>query len=139
MIAKCKLQIEGQSAENRNLTPEEMSERLLEHAVRVGRATESLPKSRLGRHVAGQLIRCGTSAGPNYEEGCAAESKDDFIHKLRVALKELRECRYWLRLIVRAELLPDRRLSPLIQETTELCLILGASLKTADVNRQRQQ
>jgi len=117
------------------MTSEELSDRLLEHAVRVGRVSDALPKSRLGRHVANQIIRCGTAAGPNYEEGCAAESKDDFIHKLRIALKELRECRYWLRLIVRAELLPDRQLNPLIQETTELCSILGASLKTADANR----
>jgi four helix bundle protein len=120
------------------MTPEELSERLLDHAVRIGRVSDALPKSRLGRHVANQLIRCGTSAGPNYEEGCAAESKDDFIHKLRIALKELRESRYWIKLIIRAELLPDRRLSPLLQETTELCSIFGASLATADENRRSQ-
>lgn len=118
------------------MTPDELSERLLEHAVRVGRVAEALPTSRLGRHISGQIIRCGTSAGPNYEEGCAAESRDDFIHKLRIALKELRESRYWLKLIVRAELLPDRILSPLIQETSELCAILGASLTTADSKRK---
>lgn len=118
------------------MTPDELSDRLMEHAVRVCRVTDNLGNSRLGRHAASQLVRCGTSPGPNYEEGCAAESRDDFIHKLRISLKELRECRYWLRLIVRAEILPDQKLGPLIQETTELCSILGASLATADANRR---
>jgi four helix bundle protein len=118
------------------MTPDELSERLLDHAVRVGKVVDALPNRRLGRHVAGQLVRCGTSAGPNYEEGCAAESRDDFIHKLRISLKELRETRYWLRFIVRAELLADQRLQPLITETEELCRILGASLTTANKNRE---
>jgi hypothetical protein len=57
---------------------------------------------RLGRHIGGQLVRCGTAAAPNYEEACAAESRADFIHKLRTRLKELRESRSWLRLILKA-------------------------------------
>ena len=59
------------------------------------------PRTRLGRHIAGQLVRCGTSPGPNYEEGCAAESRADFVHKLSICLKELRESRFWIRLIIR--------------------------------------
>jgi four helix bundle protein len=119
------------------MTPDELCERLLDHAVRVGKVVDALPNRRLGRHVAGQLVRCGTAAGPNYEEGCAAESRDDFIHKLRISLKELRETRYWLRFIVRAELLPDRRLQPLVGETEELCKIIGASVTTANENRTK--
>jgi four helix bundle protein len=117
------------------MTPDEMIDRLLDHAVRAGKVVDAMPESKLGRHVATQLVRCGTAAGPNYEEGCAAESRNDFIHKLRIALKEMRETRYWLRYIVRAELLPEPRLADLIQESNELCLILGASVATADANR----
>ena len=64
--------------------------RLLEFAVRVGKAIDALPDIRLGRHIAGQLVRSGTSPAPNYAEACAAESKKDFIHKLAIVLKELR-------------------------------------------------
>ena len=116
------------------MTPEEMSERLLECSVRVGQAVDALPDSRLGRHVAGQLVRCGTASGPNYEEGCGAESTKDFIHKLRIALKEMRETNYWLRFSSRAGLLPEQRLSELIQETEELKRILGKSVATAREN-----
>jgi four helix bundle protein len=65
--------------------PEELSERLLDFAVRVGKVVDALPDTRIRRHVAGQLVRCGTSPPPNYEEACAAESRADFIHKMRVA------------------------------------------------------
>jgi four helix bundle protein len=78
----------------------------------------------LGRHIAGQLIRCGTAAPPNDEEGCAAESKDDFIHKLSICLKELRESHVWLRMIVAARLLPDRRMSGLLDECGQLATSL---------------
>ena len=78
----------------------DLSDRLLAFAVRTGKAVNALPATRLGRHVAAQLVRSGTSAAPNYEEGCAAESRADFVHKLSISLKELRESRFWIRLIV---------------------------------------
>src|SRR5437016_586143 len=90
-----------------------------------------MPDSRLGRHVAGQLVRCGTSAPPNYDEGCNAESRADFIHKLKIALKELAETRGWLRFIPKAELLPPDKLNPLVDECMQLCRILGRSVSTA--------
>jgi len=74
---------------------------LLDFAARVAKVVDQLPEARLGRHIAGQLIRSGTSPVANYEEGCAAESKNDFAHKLSICLKEIRETRVWLRLIVR--------------------------------------
>ena len=119
------------------MTPEELSDRLLDFAVRVGKVVDALPDTRLGRHIAGQLVRCGTSAPPNYEEACAAESRNDFIHKIRIALKELRETRSWLRLIVRAELLAVRQMKNIVEENTELCNILGQSLVTAQKNKGR--
>ena len=118
------------------MNPDDLSERLLEFAARIGKAVDALPGTRLGRHIAGQLIRCGTAPAPKYEEGRAAESRADFVHKLSIALKELRESRYWLRLIVRAELLSERKMSGVLDEATQLCRILGKSIATAKRTKQ---
>lgn len=75
------------------MTPDELSERLINFAARVGKAVDALPDTRMARHIAGQLVRSGTSPAPNYEEACAAESRADFVHKLAICLKELRESR----------------------------------------------
>jgi four helix bundle protein len=113
------------------MTPEELSERLWKFAARVGKVVDALPDSRLGRHVAGQLVRCGTSSPPNYDEACAAESRADFAHKIGVALKEMRETRGWLRFIVISQLLAEKRIRALVQESEELAKILGKSSVTA--------
>lgn len=113
------------------MTPEELSERLWRFAARVGKVVDALPDTRLGRHVAGQLVRCGTSAPPNYDEGCAAESRRDFIHKLGIALKELKETRGWLRFIPIATLLRERRIAALLRECEELLNIIAKSILTA--------
>jgi four helix bundle protein len=115
----------------------ELSDRLWDFAARVGKIVDALPDTRLGRHVAGQLVRCGTAAPPNYDESGAAESRDDFIHKLSIALKELRESRGWLKFVVRAGLLPSAKLSIAIDESEQLCRILGKSVLTARSNRSR--
>lgn len=109
----------------------DLEERLLDFAVRVGKAIDALPETRLGRHIAGQLVRFGTSPAPNYAEACAAESKKDFIHKLSIVLKELRESSIWIRLIVRSTLLPEQRLELLRDECDQLCKIIAKSLVTA--------
>jgi four helix bundle protein len=116
---------------------QDISDRLLNFAVRTGKVVDALPDSRLGRHIAGQLIRCGTSPAPNYEEACAAESPADFVHKLQICLKELRESRMWLRLIVKSEMLPDHRLAELLDESEQLGNILGRSVVTAKRNSRR--
>ena len=116
---------------------EDIEERLLEFAARVGKAVDALPDNRLGRHIAGQLIRSGTSPAPNYAEGCAAESKNDFIHKLGIVLKELRESCIWIRLIIKSELLPDNRMAPLLDECEQLSKIIGKSLVTAKSNNPK--
>jgi four helix bundle protein len=120
------------------MNPDDLAERLLEFAARIGKAVDALPGTRLGRHVAGQLIRCGTAPAPNYEEGRAAESRADFVHKLSIALKELRESRYWLRLIVKAGLLSERKMSGVLDEATQLCRILGKSIATAKRAKPRE-
>jgi four helix bundle protein len=116
------------------MTPEELSDRLLDFAVSIGKIVDALPETRLGRHVAGQLVRCGTSPGPNYEEGCAAESRKDFSHKLSIVLKELRETRYWLRFTVKAELLKLALVESEINEANQLANIIGKSIVIAKNN-----
>ncbi|MEN6450344.1 MAG: four helix bundle protein [Thermoguttaceae bacterium] len=103
-------------------------------AVRIGRLVDALPKTRLGRHVAGQLVRSGTSAAPNYEEACAAESRADFVHKLAICLKELRESRFWIRLTVEGKLVREEEMSDLLDECSQLCKIVGQSIVTAKKN-----
>src|SRR3954468_10254595 len=102
------------------MTPDELSDRLWKFAARIGKVVNALPETRLGRHVAGQLVRCGTAPGPNYDEGCAAESRVDFAHKLSIALKELKETRGWLKFITLSRLLSEKRVAALIAESEEL-------------------
>ena len=118
---------------NRNQR-EVLAERLLEFGVRVGNVVNALPDSRLGAHVAGQLIRCGTSPAANYAEACGAESRRDFIHKLSICLKELRESRCWIQLIIKSELLSESQMSDIHEECTQLCKIVGKSIVTAKSN-----
>ncbi|TWT81330.1 hypothetical protein CA13_27820 [Planctomycetes bacterium CA13] len=115
---------------------ENLENRLLDIAARIGKAVDALPDTRLGRHIAEQLVRSGTSPAPNYSEACAAESKRDFIHKLGIALKELRESRTWIKLNIKAELLPLTRVSPLLDEVSQLCNIVGKSIVTAKSNQE---
>ena len=110
----------------------DLEERLIGFAVRIIRTAESLPKTRVGNHIAGQLIRCGTSPASNYGEAQSAESRSDFIHKMKVCLKELRETRIWLLMIVKANLIkPASKLEPLIHENDELISIFVTSVKSA--------
>ena len=110
----------------------DLEERLIDFAGRIIRIAESLPKTKIGKHVAGQIIRCGTSPAPNYGEAQSAESRSDFIHKMKVALKELRETRVWLLIIVRAKLItPASKLESLIRENNELISIFVTSIETA--------
>ncbi len=109
-----------------------LEERLIDFAVRIIRIAEALPQTKVANHIAGQLIRCGTSPAPNYGEAQSAESQADFIHKMKVCLKELRETRVWLLMIVRAKLIkPISKLDPLIQENNELISIFVTSIRTA--------
>ena len=110
----------------------DLEERLLDYAAEIVRLTERLPHSRAGNHVAGQLLRSGTSPLPNHGEAQAAESRDDFVHKLSICLKELRESRRWLRLILRVPLTRDAKpVEALVSETEELIRIFHKSIRTA--------
>ena len=89
------------------MTPEELSERLWEFAARIAKVVDALPDTRMGRHIASQLCRCGTSSAPNYDETIAAESRADFIHKMKIAAKEADETEYWLLLCKHSKSYPD--------------------------------
>ena len=108
----------------------DLDERLLTYGARVIKLVESLPRNLVGRRIGDQLLRSATSAGANYEEARGAESRSDFVHKMQVALKELRESHYWLRLLMKAEILPVDRLADLLDEATQLRAILSKSLAT---------
>jgi four helix bundle protein len=113
----------------------DLEERLLAFSVRIIELVERLPKSRAGNHIANQLLRSGTSPYPNHGEAQSAESSKDFIHKLRISLKELRETHRWLKLIQRASLISEPEpLSDLSNETEELIRIFVTSINTARKN-----
>jgi len=110
----------------------DLEERLLNYSVRSIKIAEPLPNTRAGNHIAGQLIRSGTLPYPNHGEAQAAESRRDFIHKLRVSLKELRETQRWLKLVQSVPLIRDPDLlCDMLRETEELMKIFIASVKTA--------
>lgn len=116
----------------------DLEKRLIGFAVRIIQLAEGLPKSKVGNHITGQLIRCGTAPAPNYGEAQGAESRSDFIHKMRICLKELRESKVWLKIIIQAKLIkPASRLDTLIDETDQLISIFVKSIKTANKRRQK--
>ena len=115
----------------------DLEERLLGYSVKIIKIVELLPKTRTGNHVAGQLLRSGTSPYPNHGEAQAAESPKDFIHKLRISLKELRETHRWLKLIHRVPLTKEPELlNDISQETEELIRIFVTSIKTAEKKKK---
>ena len=111
---------------------DDIAERLLNLASGVLRVVADLPSTPAGGHICGQLVASGTSGGANYEEARAAQSCKDFIHKVGIAAKEVRETRYWLQLTARAGYCRQHSdLPQLIREAHELSLILAASIRTA--------
>jgi four helix bundle protein len=108
---------------------DDIEERLIGFAVRIVKLCDQLPRTQAGRHIAGQLLRCGTAPAAHYAEARGAESTNDFVHKLKICLKELNEARIWLKIIARSEMLPESRLVSLAEECDELCRIINASIK----------
>jgi four helix bundle protein len=118
--------------------PFDLEERLIDFAADVIDVVESLPNTKAAAHIAGQLVRSGTAAAPNYAEARSDESRRDFVHKTKVALKELRETSVWLRLIRKKNYGVFENVGKLISECNELVAIFVSSIKTAkdnDANR----
>ncbi len=110
---------------------DELQERLIDFSVRIIKLSSKLPKTLAGRHIAGQILRSGTSPPPNYGEARAASSHADFLHHLSIVLRELNETLIWLRMIRKSALLPPETLSGLVDENQQLCRIITSSIKTA--------
>ena len=117
----------------------DLEDRLVDYTCRMIDVTESLRKTRSGNYMAGQLIRSCHSPAFNYSEAQAAESPDDFIHKLKVVLKELKECRTSLKIIMKKGYIsPKAKLDPIYKETEELIAIIGKSISTAGKNKNNR-
>ncbi len=120
------MKLEGKMAKG-----DDIQERMIDFAVVIIQVTSQLAKTQAGKHVAGQLLRSGTSPAPNYGEARGAESTKDFVHKLGVVLKELNESEIWLKIIVRSKmLLPIESVTPVANECSELCKIIASSIRT---------
>jgi four helix bundle protein len=110
---------------------DDIQERLIQFAARVIKVCDALPSTSTGQHVARQLLRSGTAPAAHHAEARSAESPADFIHKLKVGVKEMNESEVWLRIIVAGQLLPAQKLAELLDECNQLQRILNASIKTA--------
>jgi four helix bundle protein len=114
------------------MTPQILEERLIDFAVMIIGVVESLPNSKAGNHITNQLIRSGTSPAPNYGEAQSAESRKDFIHKMKISLKELRETMIWFKIIARKRMVDVDQIQAAIDECDQLVAIFAKSTKTAD-------
>lgn len=116
----------------------DLEDRFIAFSARVVDVVESLPKTRAANYIAGQLIRCGLAPALLYAEAQAAESPDDFIHKMKVVLKEIKETRVCLKLIIKKAMIkPPKRLSLLQTECEELIKITATSIETARRNNKK--
>ena len=110
---------------------DQLEERLIDFAAQILNLAGRLPKTFQARHIARQILRCGTAGAPNYAEARGAESRQDFIHKMRIVGKELNETAVWLRIIRKSSLLSPEFIACILTENTELSRIVSASIKTA--------
>src|SRR5436190_1989111 len=108
----------------------QIQRRLIDFGARTTRVAKMLPRTDEGRYISQQLMRSGLAAAPNYAEARAAESRADFIHKLRIVLKELNETQSWLEQIVANGLFSRDKMAAIIAENQELCWLIAASVKT---------
>ncbi|MGB5770388.1 MAG: four helix bundle protein [Crocosphaera sp.] len=118
--------------------PKDICERTFNFSVRIVKFCSFLNQQGYeSRDLARQLIRSGTSIGANVEESQAAQSTADFISKLKISLKEGRETRYWLRVLIASELVPESRISSLLNECNELINIIGSIIVKTQQNQKK--
>ena len=110
---------------------DQLEKRLILFAAQIVSLSSKLPKTAQGRHISSQILRSGTSSAANYGEARGAESRADFIHKLKIVFKELNETVIWLEVITESSLLSSDNTVALITESRELCRIIAASIKTS--------
>ena len=118
----------------------ELEERLINFGVVIVQIVESMPNTKAGNHLGGQLLRSGTSPALNYGEAQSGESRRDFIHKMKIALKELRESLVCLQIVYRAKLFAmEHKLTSALKENNELISIFVKSVETAEKNLRRER
>jgi four helix bundle protein len=117
----------------------DLEDRLIDFTISCSDIVEELPPTKLANHIGGQLIRSSSSSALNYGEAQSAESPNDFVHKLKVVLKELRESRVCLKIILRKPLLPIQRVQPTLDECNELIAIFLKSIDTANRNKNKEK
>ena len=120
-------------------TKYDLEDRLIEFAVRIIDTADALPKTAASKNLSGQIVRSGTSPALNYTEAQSAESQADFVHKMKVCLKELRETFVCLKIIQRKGYFKETRLEPLLKENNELVSIFVKSIQTAKNNTLPKQ
>jgi len=113
------------------MNPQELKERTKRFALRVMRLVDALPKSAKGRALASQLVRSGTSVAANYRASCRTRSRAEFISKIGVVEEEADETALWLELIIDDKILPQKKITPLLNEANELVAIMAASYISA--------
>lgn len=116
----------------------DLEDRFVDYTCRMIDVVEALPNTRAGNYMAGQLIRSCHSPSFNYGEAQGAESRNDFIHKMGIILKEMKECRTALKIIIKKQLIiPIEKLESIFKETEELIAIIGKSISTAQKNKEK--
>src|SRR5262245_41184042 len=111
-----------------------LQKRLNTFAAGIIQVATELPPTQQAKHVVGQVVRSGTATASNYAEARSAESMSDFVHKLRIVLKELNETEVWLELIVKSSRVSPEKINAIVAENRELCCIIAKSIKTAVSN-----
>jgi four helix bundle protein len=117
-----------------NVRANTLEDRLVQFAIDIVTLAGQLPQNPQAKHIGNQILRSGTAAAPNYGEARAAESRGDFVHKLKICLKELNETAIWLRILKGSVAVNSDFVARLVAENTELCKILVASVQTARRN-----
>ncbi len=117
----------------------DLEDRFVDFTCRMIDVVENLPNNRAGNYIAGQLIRACHSPTFNYGEAQAAESTNDFIHKMGVVLKELKECRTALKVIIKKEFIKPKKLEGIYNETEELVAIIAKSIITTKHNKENKK
>ena len=115
--------------------PKRLAERTVDYGLAAMDCCDTLPRTAAGRHIGDQLLRSATSVAANYAEATEAESPADFVHKLKIAMKELKESRVWL--LFASRLVPGNAVEALRTESRELMLMFGASINTATARSRR--
>lgn len=117
----------------------DLEERLIEFSLRIMELVEIMPDNKIANHIAGQMLRSGISPALNYGEAQSAESRNDFIHKMKICLKELRETHISLKIIKRKPLVKtNEKIDYILNECNELISIFVKSIATAESNKQNK-